>query len=224
LCRVIAFFDLDRTLLPTNSGRVWLRREMELGHVSRWQALRAAGWLLQYSLGFSSLEYALGQALATLAGSHSRDLQARTLEFYEHHIRSRYRPGAHLALAEHKRAGDKCVLLTASNGYISELVSEELGLDAVLCNRLETDDQGLHTGRTVGLVCFGVGKLWHARSYAESVGVRLKDCAFYTDSYSDLPVMEAVGRPVAVNPDVRLRHEAARRGWPVVDWGTPARH
>lgn len=217
----IAYFDLDRTLLPTNSGRLFFRRELELGHVTRWQALRAAGALVRYSLGLASVETALQEAIAALAGSDSHALRARTQDFFEHQIRARYRPGARLALEEHRKAGHRCVLLTASSGYLSELVSAELGLDDALCNRLEVDERGRHTGRTVGSVCFGAGKLRHARSYAESFGVPLSDCAFYTDSYTDLPVLEAVGRPVAVNPDLRLRREAARRGWAIVDWGTP---
>ena len=217
----IAFFDLDRTLLPTNSGRIWLRREMELGHVSRWQALRAATWLAQYSLGFASLEVALGQAGAIISGTGSLDVRARTRDFFEAHVRARYRPGAYLALRQHAQAGDALVLLSATSGYLAELVCEELGLQGALCNRLEVDERGMHTGRTIGKVCFGAGKVWHARSYAEEKGVELTACAFYTDSYTDVPMLEVVGRPVAVNPDLRLRREAGRRGWAVVDWGTP---
>ena len=83
------------------------------------------------------------------------------------------------------------------------------------------DAEGLHTGQPLGEVCFGEGKRLHAEAYAAEAGVPLSACAFYTDSYSDLPVLEVVGRPVAVNPDRRLRREALRRGWPVVDWGVP---
>jgi phosphoserine phosphatase len=61
-----------------------------------------------------------------------------------------------------------------------------------------------------------------AESFAREANVGLGECAFYTDSYADLPVLKAVGRPVAVNPDRRLRREATRRGWEVVDWGSPS--
>ncbi len=103
--------------------------------------------------------------------------------------------------------------------YLSELVAEELGLDDVLCNRFEVDDSGAHTGRPVGTLCFGAGKLGYAEAYARDRGVSLADCWFYTDSFSDLPVLERVGHPVVVNPDPRLRREAERRGWPVEWWG-----
>jgi phosphoserine phosphatase len=83
------------------------------------------------------------------------------------------------------------------------------------------DARGLHTGRSLGEVCFGAGKLRLARAFAEGRGVSLADCTFYTDSYSDLPMLEAVGRPVAVNPDRRLLRRAERAGWPVLDWGRP---
>jgi len=105
---------------------------------------------------------------------------------------------------------------------MAELVARDLTLDAVLCNRLEVDAAGVYTGRPLGEVCFGDGKRSYAQAYASQAGVPLSACAFYTDSYSDLPVMEVVGRPVAVHPDRRLRREALRRGWPVVDWGSPA--
>lgn len=218
----IAYFDLDRTLLAANSGRVFLREEVALGHVSRVQALRAAAWLARYSLGFASMEHAVEKAITFLAGSEEQPLRERTRDFYERWVKGHYRPGARVVLEEHRSVGDQLVLLTASSLYLSELVADELGLDDVLCNRLEVGHDGRHTGRTIGSVCFGQGKLWHAQQYAEAQGTSLADCSFYTDSYSDLPVLEVVGNPVAVNPDARLRREAQRRRWPVVDWGMPA--
>jgi phosphoserine phosphatase len=100
-------------------------------------------------------------------------------------------------------------------------VQQELSLDGLLCNRLEVDAAGFHTGRTVGPICFGAGKLEHARAEADAHGVKLADCSFFTDSFADLPVMEHVGRAVAVNPDPRLSRFAKKRGWEVVDWGKP---
>jgi len=218
----IAFFDLDKTLLAVNSGSLWIRRELALGHITRVQAMRATLWLARYHMGFVPMQDALVQAMSHLQGTDEQPIRERTIRFYEELVRSQYRPGALRAVEEHRSAGDRLVLLTSSSGYMAELVARDLTLDAVLCNRLEVDAAGVYTGRPLGEVCFGDGKRSYAQAYASQAGVPLSACAFYTDSYSDLPVMEVVGRPVAVHPDRRLRREALRRGWPVVDWGSPA--
>ncbi|MDC0715069.1 HAD-IB family hydrolase [Stigmatella sp. ncwal1] len=217
----VAFFDLDKTLLAANSASLWIRRELALGHITRWQAFRASLWMARYHLGFVSMQDALRAAIGQLAGTEVRPIQERTTAFYEEQVRPLYRPGALRALEEHRSAGDRLVLLTSSTGYLSELVARDLRLDAILCNRFEVNADGLHTGKPLGVVCFGEGKRTCAEDYAREVGARLSSCSFYTDSYSDLPVMEVVGKPVAVHPDQRLRREALRRGWPVVDWGVP---
>ncbi|SET50111.1 HAD family hydrolase [Stigmatella erecta] len=218
----VAFFDLDKTLLAVNSAALWIRRELALGHISRWQALGASVWMARYHLGFVSMQDALLAAIGHLAGTAVGPILERTTAFYEEQLRLLYRPGALRVLEEHRRAGDRLVLLTSSTGYLSELVARDLRLDAILCNRFEVNAEGLHTGKPLGTVCFGEGKRTCAEGYVREVGASLSACAFYTDSYSDLPVMEVVGKPVAVHPDQRLRREALRRGWPVVDWGVPA--
>jgi HAD superfamily hydrolase (TIGR01490 family) len=217
----IAFFDLDKTLLAVNSGSLLVRRELAGGHITRLQALRAGLWLARYHLGFVAMQDALREAIAHLQGTEVRFVRERTVAFYEELVRSQFRPGALRALEEHRAAGDRLVLLTSSSDYMSELVARDLGLHAVLCNRFESDEAGLHTGRPLGEVCFGEGKRFYVQTHAAEAGVPLAECTFYTDSYSDLPALEVVGRPVAVNPDRRLRREALRRGWPVLDWGVP---
>ncbi len=218
----VAFFDLDKTLLAENSGTLWIRREVREGFITPWQALRASVTLARYHLGFAALEESLARAVAALAGSPAKALRDRTRRFYEEEVRGLYRPGARQALAAHRAQGDRLVLLTTSTLYLAELVAEELGLDAILCNELGVDERGAHTGKTVKPLCFGPGKLLHAKEFLAAEGQPLSGCAFYTDSFSDLPVLERVGRPVAVNPDRLLRREAQRRAWAIVDWGRPA--
>lgn len=213
----IAFFDLDRTLISVNSGQLWVRRELRLGHVTRWQATRAAAWIAGYHLGYSRIERVLEDAIATLAGVAEDEIAARTTRFYQEEVAGTARAGARRVLEEHRGRGDRLVLLTSASTYLSGPVCAELGLDDALCNRFQVES-GRFTGRPEGALCFGPGKLVHARAYAESRGESLADAAFYTDSYSDRAVMEAVGRPVAVHPDQRLRRLAAERGWPVVAW------
>ncbi|MBU8898222.1 HAD family phosphatase [Corallococcus sp. M34] len=217
----VAFFDLDKTLLAANSGSLWIRRELALGHITRWQAVRASLWIARYHLGFVSMQDAVQRAIAFLAGTDAEALHSRTRDFYAEEVRPLYRPGALRAVEAHRSEGDRLVLLTSSSGYLSDLVAKELRLDAVLCNRFEVGSDGLHTGRPLGPICFGDGKRTHAEAYARAVDVPLSACAFYTDSFSDMSVLTVVGRPVVVHPDHRLRREAQRRGWPVVDWGVP---
>jgi HAD superfamily hydrolase (TIGR01490 family) len=217
----IAFFDLDRTLIATNSGALWVLRELQAGHITSMQAARASLWLFRYTLGFAAMETALGQAIASLQGQVESEVRARTHRFYEADVRPLFRPGAMAAVRQHRAAGDRLVLLTTSSVYLSEKVAEELAFDAILCNRFEVDAQGRYTGLPQGALCFGPGKLVHAEAYAQSVGERLEESVFYSDSYSDLPVFDRVGRAVAVNPDQRLRRHAQRQGWTVTDWGTP---
>ena len=100
---------------------------------------------------------------------------------------------------------------------MAEPLAATLGLDAVLCSRLEVE-AGRFTGRIVEPLCFGRGKVSWAERWAASLGVDLAASAFYTDSFNDLPMLERVGHPVAVNPDLRLARHARRRGWRISLW------
>ena len=215
----LAFFDLDKTILSINSGTLWVRREFVLGNMSGREALRAASWLTQYTLGLTSAMSMVEEAVATQKGTSARVLRDRTRGFFENDVKHTYRPGALEAIERHRAAGDRLVMLTSSTVYLAELVAADLRFDDVRANELEVDGTGLHTGGIVGGPCFGQGKVTHARRAAEKHALKIEDAAFYTDSFSDLAVMELVAEPVAVNPDLRLKRHAQRKGWRVIDWG-----
>ena len=214
----IAFFDLDRTVIAVNSATGWIRREVRQGFLSKRQAVTGAWWIGKYQLGFARMDQAIADAVATLAGQEEQVVRARTHAFWHEEVAPTVRPGAREAIARHREQGDHLVLLTSSSTYMSEVASETLGLDDWLCNRFEVVD-GRFTGQVHRPMCFGPGKVEHAAAMAAERGVDLAECAFYTDSYSDLPGLLAVGQPVVVAPDPRLLREARKRGWPVQDWG-----
>ncbi len=217
----IAFFDLDRTIIARNSGTLWLKSELRLGYVGRLRAARAATWLLRYHLGLGDLGDALRDAIAGLRDTDEASLRRRTEAFYRREVRHLVRPGAHAALDAARAGGQRCVLLTTSSNYLSAPVARDLALDDYLCTTFEVDDRGVFTGEPNLPLCYGAGKVTLAQAYAAERGVALADCSFYSDSLSDQPMLEAVGRPVVVNPDPRLLRVARARGWPIEDWGEP---
>lgn len=214
----IAFFDLDRTLISKNSGALWLMKEIRERTLAPLDAVRGLVGLLRYSLGSVELEALVRLAIRRLEGVREDALAARIEEFYRNEVSRLYRPGARAALEQHRSRGDRIVLLTSASSYLSEHVKRELGLDDILCNRFEVGSDGTFSGRPAGTICFGKGKLVHAEAYAASVGLALGDATFYTDSLADLPVLEVIGRPVAIHPDPRLSRIARARGWPIEDW------
>ena len=217
----IAFFDVDKTLLAVNSATLWVRRELKNRNITRWQAARASFWVGLYGLGLIQADDVIRVAIKSLRGKAERDVIDRTLEFWHAEVASTIRPGARDAVKRHKDAGDLCFLLTSSSNYLSAPIADALALDGFLANRFVVEG-GVFTGDPIEPVCYGAGKVAHAMGIAAKLNVDLAACAFYTDSVSDLPMLEAVGRPVVVAPDPRLRRIAKKRAWPVEDWGAPA--
>ncbi len=215
-----AFFDLDRTLLGVNSAKLWFRRERAAGRIGRLQVVEAGVWLGLYHTGLLGARKALSRAVRTLKGQAEADVDDQTHRFFADEVVGAFAPGGLEALAAHKRAGDPVVLLTSASVYLSRLVQQHLELDDILCMHLEVVD-GLFTGRIEDL-CYGEGKVTAAERWAADRDIDLDACWFYTDSFTDLPMLERVGRPMVVSPDPRLARIAGKRGWPILDWSAPA--
>ena len=215
---MIAFFDIDKTLIRVNSANLWIRHELRQGTLSKRQAARGAFWASLYGLGLADVERVLREAVAQLAGRREDEIVTQTERFFDTQIRDTIRPGAREAVARHRDRGDHLVLLTSSSNYMARLIAAELDCDDWLSNRFEVDDQGVFTGLPHEPLCYGAGKATHAERWARGRDIDLADCAFYTDSHTDLPALEAVGRPFAVHPDPRLARVARRRGWEILDW------
>jgi HAD superfamily hydrolase (TIGR01490 family) len=216
---VAAFFDLDRTLLTVNSGKLWLRRERREKRVSAWQLLQGTFFMLAYSLHAVDMQGVMVRALQTVKGLDEDTVRAWTREWFEAEVTPHEAPGARAALDWHRGQGHPCVLLTASSPYESELAAAHFGLDGWLSTRYQVVD-GKFTGQVEQPLCYGAGKVTHAERYAAEHGIDVDGSYFYTDSITDLPMLERVRNPRVVQPDLRLRRLARRRGWPVLDWSS----
>jgi HAD superfamily hydrolase (TIGR01490 family) len=216
-----AFFDLDGTLLTVNSANLWVKRELRLGRIRYWQFLRAAMWLGFYRLGFLDMDRALTAALSQLAGKDEESIRQETQQWWREEVRPHIAPGARAVLQAHKAKGDLLVLLTSSSRYASEMAREEFGLDHVLFQGYEVRD-GRFTGSPLRPLCYGPGKVEIAEAWAKENDIDLAKSSFYSDSSTDIPMLERVGSAYAVLPDPRLRRVAQKRGWPMLDWRTTA--
>ena len=213
----IAFFDLDKTILAVNSATLVFRRMRRDGKLGWVGAVASSLSFFLYGLGLRGAEDLIRAGAAASRGHRPEEIMAWYRVLWAEEVRQTIRPGARRAIEEHRRLGERVVLITSSTEFIAQLALEELQLDAALSPRLHVSE-GRFVGTAEEPLCAGAGKVAHARRAAEQVGTRLEDCTFYTDSYSDLPLLEVVTKPVAVAPDQRLRRLAIARGWPIVDW------
>ena len=214
-----AFFDLDLTLLSVNSAKLWLRFMWQRGELSLMDAIRSASWLIRYRLATLDIADVSRKVMRGLDGKSEEDLRLLVEDWYVREVRPHYFQQGRDLVEKHRAQGHRLVLLTGSSPYISAPVCQELRLDDYLCTRLEVVD-GRFTGRPVEPVCYGDGKLYWASEFAAEHGVDLDRSWFYTDSFTDLPMLRSVGHPVAVNPDPRLRRLATREGMQVLDFSS----
>ena len=212
-----AFFDLDRTLIDCNSATLWVRAEVRAGRLRLVDAAWAVWWIAKYQLGTAKLEGAYEAAVRMLEGQPEALLEERTRTWFDREIAHRLRPGARKALDAHRAAGDRLVVCTSSSTYAADAACRHFGLTDRVATRMQVVD-GVFTG-AVAELALGPCKLDATRAWCARDGVDLRDATFYTDSVSDLALMEAVARPVAVHPDRPLAAIAKARGWAIADWG-----
>ena len=210
---VLALFDMDKTLLTANSASLWLAFERREERLTRLDMLRGLFWLLQYKLGVVDMDTVLLRAQELSSGIAVEVLEERTERWYQEMVRPTISEVGAARVEEHRGVGHQVAILTASTQFGATPVARELGIEDLICTRLEVGPDGRLTGRVEGDFCFGEGKLRLAEEYARSRRASLSDAWFYSDSYTDLPLLEAVGMPVAVNPDPRLKRHARRAGW-----------
>jgi len=213
----IAFFDLDKTLVRANTGILYARWRHARGETPLREMVRVLGWSLQYTFGVIDAAAVSTYAARTIGGRRERDFIAECDAWYAEMVRPLIAEAARVEVERRRRAGQRTVILTGSTPYAARPLMRELGMDDVIASTLVVRD-GVLTGEVEDPLCFGAGKVIRAERWAAACGARLEDAVFYTDSFSDLPGLEAVGEPVVVAPDPRLKREARKRGWRVEVW------
>lgn len=212
-----AFFDMDGTLIAGDSSWLYLCWCRKAGKLSRWQVLRAVGWLAQHKLGLLGAEGMAEAGAAVFSGASSEDAAADHHACHLAQVQPRILAGARAVIEQHRCEGHLLAIVTAAITYAAAPLADDLGISHVIATELETRGTTL-TGAARGPLCYGQGKLQRAAEFAAGHGFGLENVTFYSDSISDLPLLRAVGSAVVVNPDWRLHAMARRRSWPVVKW------
>ena len=215
---VAAFFDLDRTLLDMNSSTLWAKHELLKRSISLQQFGRVLLWNALYHLSLIDMETAYEKALDHYRGRYYDDLDQETRRWFARDVAHHVRPGAPRALRQHREEGHTLVLLTSASAFAARAARDTWQLDDFISNDFPTDASGRLDGTFVAPLCYGDGKVVRARAWAQERGVDLTQSYFYSDSYSDAPMLRAVGKPRVISPDPRLSREARQRGWPVLQW------
>ncbi len=218
LTRRAALFDMDRTLLRVDSARLYTRYRRDRGEASLLDALRVALWVTQYSFGVIDAPKVARKALEGFRGREESWLEESCADLFPKYVLPEVQQAGREAVKRHRDAGDYVAIVTGATRYVAEPVAAELGIPNVICSELEVDVEGRFTGRIVEPLCYGLGKIERTAKIAEREGFTLEGATFYSDSITDLPLLEAVEAPVVINPDRRLRRVAQRRGWPIQTW------
>lgn len=215
-----AFFDLDRTLLRRSSTLALAPAFRRHGVITRSQVAKAAFWQLLFVLRGTSRERvrsASEEGLMLLRGFTPAQMQALLAESLEPVLRPLVYDAPLRLLESHRERGEPAYIVSAALQEVVDAIADDLGFDGALGTIFEVRD-GAYTGRSIRSL-HGDNKAAAVRELAERERLDLGVSTAYSDSHTDLPFLEVVGKPVAVNPDRELRRIAGARGWPVLRFG-----
>lgn len=215
--RVAAFFDVDHTLIACNSGRKWVEYLWRNDKISMPAVLRSVWWLVKYRLSVLDYEAVTQEVVSEYAGQDIEQLEAEVRAWFHEAIEPMICVEGRERVEWHRERGHVLVLLTSGTFFSVEPLQLILNIPHLVCTQLEVRE-GKLTGEYVPPSCFGPGKLRAGLEFAQLHGIDLDASYFYTDSYSDLPMLERVGNPRVINPDPRLKHYASSHAMPWEDW------
>ncbi len=217
--RTAAFFDLDGTLIPGSANIPFAKAAFRQGFISTSDLakdLRNGVSFLLKGASDERSEQVRDRILQAVKGHRAADVEALGHFFIDELVGS-ITPAMRTVLDQHGAAGDQRIVISASPTEIVSRLAHEAGLESGVGTTAARDAHGVYTGELAGPFCYKHGKVEVMEQLAADHGYDLADCYAYSDSASDMPMLEAVGHPVAVNPEPELREIATERGWPIVE-------
>jgi HAD superfamily hydrolase (TIGR01490 family) len=214
-----AFFDLDRTLTRRATVLALAGTFRERGVISRWDLLKAAAWQLVFTArgaDADAVRRAAEDGMRFLEGFSVEEMRELVGDSMEPVLRPLVYEEPLRLLQEHRDRGECCYIVSATLQEIVDHIAKDLGFDGAVGSTCEIVD-GVYTGKSLRGV-HGEGKVEALRELAAEHDLDLAASTAYSDSHTDIPFLEAVGHPVAANPDKRLRRIARERGWPVLEF------
>jgi HAD superfamily hydrolase (TIGR01490 family) len=212
----LALFDLDNTLLAGDSDHAWGEFLCQRGlvEVDTYRA-RNDAFYKDYLAGKLDVAAYQNFCQELLGRSEMAQLEQWHGEFMRDHIEPIVLAKGEALVRQHHEAGDRVVIITATNRFITGPIAKRLGVDTLLATECEMQD-GRYTGRLTDVPCFQEGKVTRIERWLQENDQSLDDSYFYSDSRNDLPLLERVSHPVAVDPDPALRRIAQQRGWEII--------
>jgi len=212
----LAIFDIDGTLIRPSTGWLITQALREEGILGRRDLVRGAYFQMLLRLGILNYERVVKTAMKVLKGRSEEEVRGWFERAFQEKGRHRFVQVAVDLLREHRERGDRIALISGTSRIIGELITTYLPVDDLVCADAEIIN-GRITDHIIVPIPYREGKIPHAERIAKDTSLSLEEAVFYTDSIADLPLMERVGEPVAVNPDVRMGRVAQKRGWRVIE-------
>lgn len=213
----LALFDLDNTILDTDSGRLFVSYSYKKKKMTFRDLLLAYILGMSYKIGLFEAEAVIRKWAMKYRGVSEKE----TIEFsniwFNDYVIEHIHEGAKKVIDEHNSNGGKTIILSAASPYICKPVMEYLNMDDYICTVPEIVE-GKFTGKIIGRYCYGPEKLSRIQAYISTNGYKLDDAYYYADSYADRFVFEQVSNPVCVNPQKKLVREAVQQSWQIVKW------
>jgi HAD superfamily hydrolase (TIGR01490 family) len=217
----VSLFDLDNTLIGGDSDYGWAKFLIQEGVLDGAEyERRNAQFFADYKAGTLDILAFLDFQLKPLSEHPLAELLAWRARFVEQEILPLLLPAAKAVVDEHRAAGDLVAVVTATNSFITRPIADLYGIEHLVATEPEVVD-GRFTGKVAGIPSFQQGKITRVQEWAADLGAsfdRFAESWFYSDSRNDIPLLETVSHPVAVDPDPTLRAHAQAHGWAVVSW------
>ncbi|SEL55053.1 HAD family hydrolase [Nitrosovibrio tenuis] len=215
----LALFDLDNTLLAGDSDFEWAQFLIEKRVLDRevYEA-RNMEFYEQYKAGTLDIHEFLDFQLKPLSRHPRNQLDAWHSEFMKNRIAQLITPGARELIKRHMLGRDLCVIITATNSFVTGPIARALGINHLIATEPEQED-GEFTGKVLGVPCFREGKIARLESWLDEhnlTWLSFLESWFYSDSLNDIPLLNKVTHPVAVDPDATLKGYAEKKAWPVI--------
>ena len=209
----LAIFDLDNTLISDDSDFLWGQFLVEKGVVDgAYYERENQRFYDEYKAGTLDIFKFLTFSLKPLADNNIEALKQWRHEFFKSKIEPNLLPTAMKIVNQHKNSGDHVMIITATNSFVTRPIADAYGIDTLIATEPEWDGSR-YTGGVSGTPCFQSGKVERLELWLQKHHQHIDGSYFYSDSHNDLPLLERVTHPVAVDADEKLTATATERGW-----------